>query len=234
MTQETLAKNVPEVTPELIQASELDNEPVVPEQGTEEPVADPAETEPEEIVETVAEPEATEAGLQVGSRLSGVVTAGVPFIVRLSASESGAVVLGLTLNAGDMLSVSANGHSVSFTEAVSDATDPRITYIFTVNVEAGSTCEIVLNADKDTPFSLTAAKEQTEVRNEEENVENVENTTAAEQTEEVNNEVSTEVPAETGAEASAEEITNNENGTEEPPSNEPEVIQAEMLIDDTP
>ena len=234
VTQETLAKNVPEVTPELIQASELDNEPVVPEQGTEEPVADPAENEPEEIVETVAEPEATEAGLQVGSRLSGVVTAGVPFIVRLSASESGAVVLGLTLNAGDMLSVSANGHSVSFTEAVSDATDPRITYIFTVNVEASSTCEIVLNADKDTPFSLTAAKEQTEVRNEEENVENVENTTAAEQTEEVNNEVSAEVPAETGAEASTEEITNNENGTEETPSNEPEVIQAEMLIDDTP
>jgi len=239
VTQETIAKNVPEVTPELIQASELDNEPVVPEQGTEEPVADPAETEPEEITETVAEPEAAEAGLQVGSRLSGVVTAGVPFIVRLSASESGAVVLGLTLNAGDMLSVSANGHSVSFTEAVNDATDPRITYIFTVNVEAGSTCEIVLNADKDTPFSLTAAKEQTEVRNEEENVENVENTTAAEQTEEVNNEVSAEVPAETGAEASTEEITNNENGTEESgteetPSNEPEVIQAEILVDDTP
>ncbi|MBQ6398554.1 MAG: hypothetical protein IJI21_00365 [Clostridia bacterium] len=233
VTPEALAQNVPEVTPELIQSSDLDKmdepaetpaAPAEEEVPAEEPVTEPAAVEGgedeivEEVVETVAPVEAT---LAVGSRVSGTIPANVPVIVHLNADATEAIVLALSLNAGEAVSVSINGNGAVFTEAAEqDPTDPRIAYLYTLNAEVGAAYDIVLTADKDTAFSLKAETKQTEVRNSEEIPEIVIDTTVERETQEAIEEIKPEEVT--------EEASNNIEGTA------PEEIPTEEVVEEAP
>lgn len=193
-------------------SEKTDKEPAADEPAAAEPV--PADNN---IEEKDSEPEVQE--LAVDSKLMGTISAGAPFVVAITPSKAGTLVLTLYLTPGDEVYASMNDKELEFIQDPDARTNNTEAFNAEIQVHAGRTYEITLEADRNTEFVMKALMKKTEPPKEAK-TEKVEQQEAEE--------IPEDVPEGENVEPEVEDINNEETDPElEENEGEPETEEGE-------